>query len=89
MRVFDLSKELGVPSKTLLDKLASLGIEAKSHFKGLEPDVADRLRSLVNAEKAGAPVKAESHPAAAPAPVAKPVPQAKAPSKPPAARTRP
>lgn len=85
MRVLDLSKELGVPSKTLLDKLASLGIEAKSHFKGIEPDVVDRLRSLVNAEKAGAPVKAESHPAAAPAPVAKPGPQAKAPAKPPAA----
>lgn len=54
MRVLDLSKELDVPAKLLLDKLNEFGIEAKSHFKGVEPDVADRLREFVKSHKLNA-----------------------------------
>src|SRR5215213_8929196 len=46
-RVYEIAKELGVPSKDLLAKLSSMGVEAKSHSSTVTQDVADRLRSSV------------------------------------------
>src|SRR5215213_1585211 len=44
-RVYEIAKELGVPSKDLLAKLSSMGVEAKSHSSTVSQDVADKLRS--------------------------------------------
>ncbi|HZD38876.1 MAG TPA: translation initiation factor IF-2 N-terminal domain-containing protein, partial [Actinomycetes bacterium] len=46
-RVYELAKELGVPSKDLLSRLTSMGVEAKSHSSTVSPDVADKLRSAL------------------------------------------
>ncbi|HZD71372.1 MAG TPA: translation initiation factor IF-2 N-terminal domain-containing protein, partial [Actinomycetes bacterium] len=46
-RVYELAKELGVPSKDLLSRLTSMGVEAKSHASTISPDVADKLRSAI------------------------------------------
>jgi len=43
--VYEIAKELGVPSKDLLAKLSSMGVEAKSHSSTVTQDVADKLRS--------------------------------------------
>src|SRR5829696_5784098 len=44
-RVYEIAKELGVPSKDLLAKLSSMGVEAKSHSSTVTQDVADKLRA--------------------------------------------
>ena len=38
MRVFELSKEIGVSSKELVDVLMEMGIEVKSHMSTLTED---------------------------------------------------
>ena len=43
--MYEIAKELGVPSKDLLAKLSSMGVEAKSHSSTVSQDVADKLRS--------------------------------------------
>ena len=43
----EIAKELGVPSKDLLAKLSSMGVEAKSHSSTVTQDVADKVRSSV------------------------------------------
>ena len=43
--MYEIAKELGVPSKDLLAKLSSMGVEAKSHSSTVTQDVADKLRS--------------------------------------------
>ncbi|MDD4872152.1 MAG: translation initiation factor IF-2 [Kiritimatiellae bacterium] len=54
MRVHELAKELGVPSKDLLEMLHTLGVEAKNHMTALEDDDTKRLRAaVVKAKKAG------------------------------------
>ena len=45
--MYEIAKELGVPSKDLLAKLSSMGVEAKSHSSTVTQDVADKLRSSV------------------------------------------
>ena len=44
-RVYELAKELGVPSKDLLSKLSAMGVEVKSQSSTVTPDVAAQLRS--------------------------------------------
>jgi len=44
MRVYELARELGVPSKVLLARLSALGIEAKSHSSSIEDDAVAKLR---------------------------------------------
>jgi 1-acyl-sn-glycerol-3-phosphate acyltransferase len=51
--VYEIAKELGVPSKDLLAKLSSMGVEAKSHSSTVTQDVADRLRSSVGGGRQG------------------------------------
>ncbi|HEU4899907.1 MAG TPA: translation initiation factor IF-2 N-terminal domain-containing protein, partial [Actinomycetota bacterium] len=43
--MYEIAKELGVPSKDLLAKLSSMGVEAKSHSSTVTQDVADKLRA--------------------------------------------
>ncbi|MGZ3710141.1 MAG: translation initiation factor IF-2 [Bdellovibrionota bacterium] len=70
LKVFELAKELGLDSFTLLDKLKQINIEVKSHMSSLAADQAQAIRDALNksnkpAAKAGAVKKRSS--AAAPA----------------------
>ena len=84
MRVHELAKELGVPSKDLLDKLHSHQVDAKNHMAALTPEQVELVRKLVG--KPAVPAPAPAAPTAAAAPKAAPTPVAK---KEPAAAPKP
>ncbi|WP_267419396.1 MULTISPECIES: translation initiation factor IF-2 [unclassified Curtobacterium] len=65
-RVHEIASELGVDSKTALEKLKELGEFVKGPSSSVEPPVARKLRAALQAESAAASLK----PAAAPAPAA-------------------
>ncbi|OIH93507.1 translation initiation factor IF-2 [Curtobacterium sp. MCBA15_001] len=65
-RVHEIASELGVDSKTALEKLKELGEFVKGPSSSVEPPVARKLRAALQAEGASASAK----PAAAPAPAA-------------------
>jgi translation initiation factor IF-2 len=83
-RVFELAKELGMPSKDLVALLGRLGLEAKNQLSVVEPKVADLLRAQLKGAAAAAKPKASAPPSAdavaAPAPAAKPAKAAAAPA---------
>ena len=91
MRVHELSKELGLSSKELLEKLQAAGIEAKNHMSALDDAAVQRMRALkapaATATAAPAPAEAKPHPPkaeaakpAAPKPQAAKPPPPKAPA---------
>ncbi len=47
IRVYDLAKEAGMPSKELAEKLIALGYDIKSHSSTVEDDIADEVRRKV------------------------------------------
>jgi len=49
MRVHELAKELGIPSKDFRDKLSALGIETKSHMSSLDEDSVALIREELGA----------------------------------------
>ncbi len=51
MRVYELSKELGIPSKNLINQLSELGINVKNHMSTLEDTEVEMLKNLFNANK--------------------------------------
>ncbi|MBN0041446.1 translation initiation factor IF-2 [Cellulosimicrobium cellulans] len=63
VRVYELAKELGVESKTIMTKLTELGEFVRSASSTIEPPVVRKLRDAFPAGGGGA-----SKPAAAPAP---------------------
>ncbi|TDN44786.1 translation initiation factor 2 (bIF-2) [Curtobacterium flaccumfaciens] len=86
-RVHEIASELGVDSKTAMEKLKELGEFVKGPSSSVEPPVARKLRAALQAD--GAPA---SKPAAAPAPAtgsASPKPGGAAPSSPAPAKTGP
>jgi len=60
MRIHELAKKLDIPSKELISKLRSLGIEAKSHMSAVsDEDEAKALQALApTAVAESAPVEA-------------------------------
>lgn len=56
MRVHELAKELGLASKELIEKLHSMGVEAKSHMSTLD----DTMLDLVRAEISGGHAEADT-----------------------------
>ena len=94
VRVYELAKELGVESKTVLAKLADLGEFVRSASSTIEAPVARRLREAMPpaeaappkkkapAKKAAAPAEAPEQTPAAAAPEAAPAPAAPAPAAP-------
>ncbi|MFJ3382750.1 MULTISPECIES: translation initiation factor IF-2 [unclassified Curtobacterium] len=66
-RVHEIASELGVDSKTALEKLKELGEFVKGPSSSVEPPVARKLRAALQAEGASASAKPA---AAAPAPAA-------------------
>ncbi|ROP66338.1 translation initiation factor IF-2 [Curtobacterium sp. PhB130] len=67
-RVHEIASELGVDSKTALEKLKELGEFVKGPSSSVEPPVARKLRAALQAEGASASAKPAA--AAAPAPAA-------------------
>ena len=74
-RVYELAKELGVDSKTVLNKLEAMGEFVKSASSTVEPPVARKLRNAFasnaqsnasESKKPAAPAKKPAAPAASP-----------------------
>jgi translation initiation factor IF-2 len=78
LKVYELAKELGLDSFSLLDKLKQINIEVKSHMSSLAADQAQAIRDALKPAKkpaTGSTVKkragaASALPAASPAPAA-------------------
>lgn len=51
IKVYELAKELGIDSISLIDKLKGLNIVVKNHMSGLEPNQADLARSSLDGKK--------------------------------------
>lgn len=78
VRVYEVAKELGVGSKELIERLAGMGVEVKSHSSTIPDDVAAKLRGDAAApeneapapepEQPRAPAEAEAPPVAPEAP---------------------
>ncbi|NDG75792.1 MAG: hypothetical protein EBX49_10805, partial [Synechococcaceae bacterium WB8_1B_136] len=66
VRIYELSRDLGLDNKDVLDAAEKLSIAAKSHSSSISDDEASRIRQLIQA--GGKP--AAGAPAAAPAPKA-------------------
>ncbi len=48
MKVHELAKELGIPSKDMVEKINELGIEVKSHLSTLEEDDVKKIKSKLS-----------------------------------------
>ncbi|MFV0253847.1 MAG: translation initiation factor IF-2 [Beutenbergiaceae bacterium] len=77
VRVHELAKELGVPSKEVLAKLTELGEFVKSASSTIEPPVQRRLREAFPAASAAPDAPAPAKPAAKASPAPKPKPKPK------------
>ncbi|MDI6602442.1 MAG: translation initiation factor IF-2 [Thermoanaerobacteraceae bacterium] len=51
IRVYELSKELGIPSKDLISQLSELGVDVKNHMSTLEDAEVEMIRDLFNISK--------------------------------------
>ncbi|MFM1812619.1 MAG: Translation initiation factor [Cyanobacteriota bacterium] len=94
VRIYELSRDLGLDNKDVLDAAEKLGVAAKSHSSSISDDEALRIRNLITANGGGGGSKPATPPAAAPAKailsVKKAAPgAAAAPSAPPAAPAAP
>lgn len=47
IRVYELAKRLGVTNKIILDKLAKLGIEGKTHFSSIDTDLIKTIEDTL------------------------------------------
>jgi len=72
LRVHELAKELGLPSKEIVARLQALGVEAKSHMSSVEDAAIELLREDIRG--AGTPAGPEQA-APAPEPEAVPAPE--------------
>ena len=55
VRIYELSKDLGLENKDVLDAAEKLSIAAKSHSSSISDDEAGRIRSLLKNGSAAAP----------------------------------
>ena len=67
VRIYELSRDLGLDNKDVLDAAEKLGVAAKSHSSSISDDEALRIRNLINPNAGGAGSK-PAPAAAAPAP---------------------
>ena len=51
-RLYEIAKELGKPSKDVVEKAKSLGLDVKSHASSVEEADAKRISSSFSATKA-------------------------------------
>ena len=68
IRIYELAKQLGMPSKELIDELRELGLEAKNHMAVIDEEQTKILVDLFtnktqSTEKPAEPVVEEKKPA--------------------------
>jgi translation initiation factor IF-2 len=80
VRVYELAKELGVESKTIMSKLTELGEFVRSASSTIEPPVVRKLRDVFPAEQAAQPAAKKPAPKAPAAKAPAPEPAAPAPT---------
>ena len=71
VRIYELSRDLGLDNKDVLDAAEKLGVAAKSHSSSISDDEAVQIRRLLARGANGstaAPVSGTQAPAKAPAP---------------------
>ena len=56
-RVYDIAKELGLPNKEVIDKLADLGINVSSHSSAITPEQVNLLKNSLKAPVSDVPKK--------------------------------
>jgi translation initiation factor IF-2 len=61
IRVYELARDIGIPSKNLIEDLRQQGIEVKSHMSTLDQETADLILDLYQGEEA-APSSAHPQP---------------------------
>lgn len=66
IRIYELAKKLNLPNKRILNELANLGIQGKTHASSIDPAIARQIESIIREQFAA--------PAETPAPVSMPVP---------------
>ena len=71
-RLYEIAKELGKPSKDVVEKAKSLGLDVKSHASSVEEADAKRISSSFSATKASAPKASQSESKPAPKPTSTP-----------------
>ncbi|PZV03609.1 MAG: hypothetical protein DCF23_08970, partial [Cyanobium sp.] len=54
VRIYELSRDLGLDNKDVLDAAEKLSIAAKSHSSSISDDEASRIRSLIRPNGSGA-----------------------------------
>ncbi|MGQ4806822.1 Translation initiation factor IF-2 [Candidatus Entotheonellaceae bacterium PAL068K] len=69
VRVYELARDIGIPSKSLVEKLRNQGIKIKSHMSTLDKETADLILDLFREEASPAPSASS-----VPAPTVDPVP---------------
>jgi len=55
IRIYELAKRFGVPTKTVLSELSKLGVEGKIHSSSIDPDLARKLEDILLKMKGLAP----------------------------------
>lgn len=67
IRVHELAKELGLPSKEMVDVLQGLGLDIKNHMSTMEDSQAVWVKKRLGKHEAGSPKPPAAKPEAAPA----------------------
>ena len=60
IRIYELAKKLGVPNKSILNELSNLGIDGKTHSSNIEPEIAQKVETLILQKKAAKPSREKS-----------------------------
>ena len=63
VRIYELSKDLGLDNKDVLDAAEKLSIAAKSHSSSISEAEAGKIRTMLNSGGASRPAAAPSKPA--------------------------
>jgi translation initiation factor IF-2 len=53
IRIYELAKKLGVPNKTILNELANLGVEGKTHSSNIELELAKKVEEALRKKSSG------------------------------------
>jgi len=63
VRIYELSRDLGLDNKDVLDAAEKLGVAAKSHSSSISDDEAERIRNLISGSNGAAKAQAAAKPA--------------------------
>ena len=57
VRVYELARDLGIPSKDFVEELRAQGIEVKSHMSGLDEETAGLVSELYREKETPEPME--------------------------------